>query len=93
MRAPGIRLHKLALFGWATVVTAVMLLLSLPVLAGETQIAPELNLANCWKVWYVILSAGNLLNLYFLGIFRDYTPEFICCIGLSVNFKKVLHKV
>ena len=34
MRAPGIRLHKLALFGWAVVVTAILLLLSLPVLAG-----------------------------------------------------------
>ena len=34
MRAPGIRLHKLALFGWAVLVTAVLLLLSLPVLAG-----------------------------------------------------------
>ena len=34
MRCPGIRLHKLALFGWAVVVTAVLLLLSLPVLAG-----------------------------------------------------------
>jgi cytochrome c oxidase subunit 1 len=34
MRSPGIRLHKATLFGWATVVTAVLLLLSLPVLAG-----------------------------------------------------------
>lgn len=34
MRSPGIRLHKLALFGWAVIVTAVLLLLSLPVLAG-----------------------------------------------------------
>jgi hypothetical protein len=34
MRAPGIRLHKLALFGWAVLVTAVLLLLSLPVLAA-----------------------------------------------------------
>ncbi len=34
MRSPGIRLHKLALFGWAVVVTAILLLLSLPVLAG-----------------------------------------------------------
>lgn len=34
MRSPGIRLHKLALFGWAVIITAVLLLLSLPVLAG-----------------------------------------------------------
>ena len=34
MRSPGISLHKLALFGWAVVITAVLLLLSLPVLAG-----------------------------------------------------------
>ena len=34
MRSPGIRLHKLALFGWAVIVTSVLLLLSLPVLAG-----------------------------------------------------------
>ena len=34
MRTPGVRLHKVTLFGWAVVVTAVLLLLSLPVLAG-----------------------------------------------------------
>nr|YP_009867821.1 cytochrome oxidase subunit I [Nemania diffusa]QKG05020.1 cytochrome oxidase subunit I [Nemania diffusa] len=34
MRTPGIKLHNLALFGWAVVITAVLLLLSLPVLAG-----------------------------------------------------------
>lgn len=44
MRAPGIRLHKLALFGWAVVVTAVLLLLSLPVLAGGiTMILTDRN--------------------------------------------------
>ncbi len=93
MRSPGIRLHKLALFGWAVVVTAVLLLLSLPVLAGKLKIVPALNLAICWKLWYVNFtqSAGNLSSLYFLGIFRDYTPEFICCIGLSLSLKKVLH--
>lgn len=44
MRGPGIRLHKLALFGWAVVITAVMLLVSLPVLAGGiTMILTDRN--------------------------------------------------
>jgi cytochrome c oxidase subunit 1 len=34
MRAPGITMHKMPLFAWAVLVTAVLLLLSLPVLAG-----------------------------------------------------------
>jgi cytochrome c oxidase subunit 1 len=34
MRAPGLTLHKLPLFVWAVLVTAILLLLSLPVLAG-----------------------------------------------------------
>ncbi|RVD31819.1 cytochrome c oxidase subunit I [Mesorhizobium sp. M4B.F.Ca.ET.017.02.2.1] len=34
MRAPGMTMHKMPLFGWSMLVTAFMLLLSLPVLAG-----------------------------------------------------------
>jgi hypothetical protein len=47
---------------------------------------PALNLAICWKLWYSITkSAGNLLSLQEIGIFRGYTPEFVCCNNLSVN--------
>jgi len=89
MRAPGIRLHKLALFGWAVVVTAVLLLLSLPVLAGK--IVPALNLAICWELCDVTQSAGNLEILWFQGILRDYTPEFTCCNSLILSSKNIFH--
>lgn len=76
-------LHKLPLFAWAIFVTAILLLLSLPVLAGK-QILPALNPTICWEMYDLSFlnhtqSAGNLLNLNFLGILRDYTLEFICC--------------
>jgi hypothetical protein len=80
MRSPGIRLHKLILFAWAVVITAVLLLLSLPVLAGEL-ILPALNLAVFWEPLYnnISQSAGNLLSLNFLENLRDYTPKYFGC--------------
>lgn len=49
---------------------------------------PALNLAICWKLWKMDFtqSAGNLLSLHFLGIFRDCSPEFIYCTILGVNY-------
>jgi hypothetical protein len=80
MRSPGIRLHKLILFAWAVVITAVLLLLSLPVLAGKL-ILPALNLAVFWEPLYenISQSAGNLLSLNFLENLRGYTPKYFGC--------------
>lgn len=77
MRTPGIRLHKLTLFGWAVVITAVLLLLSLPVLAGK-RILPALNLSNCWKrLYYLTQSAETLISVPYYLFFRDYMTKFI----------------
>jgi hypothetical protein len=80
MRSPGIRLHKLILFAWAVVITAVLLLLSLPVLAGKLNL-PALNLAVCWEPLYEYISqsAGNLLSSNFLENLRGHTPKYFCC--------------
>lgn len=44
MRTPGVKLHKLTLFGWAVIITAVLLLLTLPVLAGAiTMVLTDRN--------------------------------------------------
>src|SRR5690606_19329202 len=47
MRAPGMTLHKMPLFGWAMLVTAFMLLFSLPVLAGAiTMLLTDRNFGS-----------------------------------------------
>ena len=59
-----------------------MALLTLTI-TGVSFNMPVLNQAICWDIQYPFgdtgQSVGNLENLYFLGILRDYTLEFFCC--------------
>ena len=77
MRSPGIRLHKLVLFGWAVVITAVLLLLSLPVLAGK--VLPALNLTyagNCYITMFIYHNQQETLDLKSKGLQRPYVRMF-----------------
>lgn len=72
-----------------------LLVFSLPVLAGSF-ILLALNSAIFWKLLDFInftQSAGNPLNLSFIGIPRDYTLELICCniISIYLNKNKIIY--
>jgi len=67
------------------------LLLFLYTLAGLAFIELALYLAICWKHFLILIesqSAGNLLVNYLLDIFREYTPEIVCCNNFLISNPK-----
>lgn len=79
MRSPWIRLHKLTLFGWAVLVTAVLLLLLLPVMAMTVSMDLRMFNTSCFEF---ATEHSSILYQHFIWFLGHPGVAYVVYIGI-----------